>query len=138
MHFSSHLNQKIKIVFKTAGEEKPAELELGLRVCSVCSLLILKRIHKGMFNDEKNAINAAQFVCYHLTLQNMPELIRSKSQVCDLRYHWSMKFTTKISYSFEMKELYYLTWPILPLTPTENYSLTSFGLIAFSEPFQLC
>lgn len=91
-----------------------------------------------MFNDEKDAINEAQFVCYHLTLQNMPELIRSKSQVCDLRYHWSMKFTTKISYSFEMKELYYLTWPILPLTATENYSLTSSGLIAFSEPFQLC
>lgn len=87
MSFSSYLNQKIKIVFKTAGEEKPAELKLGLRVCSMCSPLILKRIHKGTLNDEKNAINAAQFVCYHLTLQNMPELIRSKSQVCDLRHN---------------------------------------------------
>lgn len=87
MYFSSYLNQKIKIAFKTAGEEKPAELKLGLRVCSICSLLILKRIHKGMFSDEKNVINTAQFVCYHLTLQNMPELIKSKSQVCDLRYN---------------------------------------------------
>lgn len=120
MSFSSYLNQKIKIVFKTAGEEKPAELKLGLRVCSMCSPLILKRIHKGTLNDEKNAINAAQFVSYHLTLQNMPELIRSKSQVCDLRHNWSMKFTTKLSYSFEMKELYYPNWPILSLTPTEN------------------
>lgn len=77
--FVHSLIKRFKLYLKQQEGKRTTELKLRLSVCSICSLLILKRIHESMSNDEKSAINTAQFVCYDLTLQNMPQLIRSKN-----------------------------------------------------------